>query len=255
MKRRAATSTLPWIHGFQLCTSPSSPSQCQSRRRTNGSITRVRASCAHPLPDAGVAGVQLGGRAGGRSTRAGRRPRPRRGRGTDRCTVASTDPWRSERVVVGGPAPARLLAQQPDAVRDLVDPAVVEGDGRGDHGATQALLAGERELLPAVPVAIPIHAGSRAGQGLRPGCSEVGPGPSDDVVASRSVGGSGRAIPHRSGGRRRHGKSAVRGQQLRKGVPDPAWLDPAQALELGSDWRGVGHKTNITDHRLMRNMS
>ena len=145
--RRAATSTLPWIHGFQLCTSPSSPSQCQSRRCTNGSSTRGRASCRDAAAEPGVALVE-------RVAEQMVDPRELPDDFT-RTQVEEGVVDRGEHgavacegVVVRGPTPRALLAQQHDAIGDLVDPALVEGDGRGDGRAAEAMLACEGAAAP-----------------------------------------------------------------------------------------------------------
>ena len=149
-----ATSTLPWIQALQLCTSPSRPSQCQSRRvdeRGRARAGRPRAGSGRAAP--GTSLVELvaeqvvdPGELGG--DLAGAEVEERVGDGRDDRAVPAAG------VVVGGPAPGALLAQQGHAVGDLVDPQWIEG-GRGQHGGpAEAPLAGEDDLL--VPVAVAV---------------------------------------------------------------------------------------------------
>ncbi len=80
-------------------------------------------------------------------------------------------------ILVGGPRPGRLLAQQVHAVRALVEPRAVLGGARlgrcrQDRRASHALGTGDRGLTIVLAVAVPVRAGKLRKQSLRPGSAE-----------------------------------------------------------------------------------
>ena len=86
-----------------------------------------------------------------------------------RVDVAQHPSALAEDVVVGGPAPRALLAQQPDAVEHLRVPLVLIGQGGRDDRPAEAALPREGGLLPGVAVAVGVHPGGILRARLRPG--------------------------------------------------------------------------------------
>ncbi len=195
---------------------------------------------AHPLPDAGSARVercaehmvdpgQLAGDLPGPEVQV----RVVQGRG--HAAVPR------ERVVVRGPAPAALLAQQHDAVRHLVDPPLLAGPRGHQHGAGQALLAGADPRLVVGPVPVAEVARVVRGQRLRPRGGELRPRAPGDRAEGRRI----EAGPERPVGRGSHARGTepagvLEGVGQRRGSP-PRGQRAAEPVGRRREVRLRGH--------------
>ena len=248
MKRRAASSTLPWIHGFQLCTSPSRPEPVPvppaHERFEHPGARFVR----HPLPDARGSARRAGRRAGDRSRRAGRRPRPLRGRGTDRSTVPSTDPWRANVSSWAG-------QHQLDCSHSSQMPSATSSIQRSSRVTAAATTARLRRCWRAnASCSQPSRSPSRCTRAapLARGCGHGVPrSASARRITSSRVAAS--AVPDAAshtdrtdaGGTGRPPSGASRAGRAARSAS--GWM-PSSTRVFGGDGRGIGHETNITDH-------
>ncbi|GAD33933.1 hypothetical protein MTS1_01286 [Microbacterium sp. TS-1] len=113
---------------------------------------------------------------------------------------------------MGGPAPRRLLAEQPDAVGDFVEISRIVVRQRRDHGPAQSSLASEDLLLVSVSVAISMHARGGTCAGLRPRRVEVGTRAVDEAATDV------RRDPRSPALRRGHGKRFGGRPEARRGA-------------------------------------
>ncbi len=175
----------------------------------------------------------------------------------------------SECVVVCGPAPRRLLAQEHDSVGDLVDPSFL---ARSTAAATTARLS--RCWRANAGVSQTVRSPSRCtraaalASGTRPRLAEVGRGAAQNLGHGRAVRLARRGIPHRTIDRRRNRKRPIgRQEYFLQGGAERVRLDIRLPCERGGQQPckrrsraclrvplvgALGHETIINDQERER---
>ena len=77
-------------------------------------------------------------------------------------------------IVMGGPAPRRLFAEEPDAVGRFCQETVIESGSCGNSDATQTFLSGKNQGFVIGSISVVEKPSPGAGEWYRPGCVEVG---------------------------------------------------------------------------------